>query len=71
LEDLEVSDHDNPERREPLIASVKDTAFDLGVSEDTVKRLAARGELQYVELSPRRGGITTKSKHDLIKRGAR
>ena len=54
-----------------LVVSRRSAAEQLDCSEDTIDRLAARGELDLVRFSPRRVGITVRSLRKLIERGAR
>lgn len=56
--------YDEPPR---VVLSRKKTAIALDVSEDTVDRLVERGELEAVQISLRRKGITWAS---ILRKGA-
>jgi hypothetical protein len=60
-------DLDEPRR---LVVSEKSAAVELGVSRDTIRRMVARGDLERVQISPRRIGITSRSILKLIDKGA-
>jgi transposase len=62
-----LDDFDQPRR---LVISEKKAAAELDVSPDTIRRMVARGDLERVNLSARRHGITTRSIHKLIDKGA-
>ena len=53
-----------------LVVSKKGAAKALDCSVDTVDRLVARGDLERVQLSPRRVGVTWRSMLKLLERGA-
>lgn len=54
-----------------LVVSKKTAAAAIDVSLDVIKDLVARGELDQVQVSPRRVGITWASLLRLVGRGAR
>ena len=55
--------------RDPLVFSRKRTARELDTSVDFVDAAAARGDLERVDLGPRKVGITSRSVRALIARG--
>ena len=54
---------------QPLVVSKKDAAKMIGVSDDTIDRLVDQGDLDRVQLSTRRVGITYKSLRALAELG--
>ena len=52
-----------------LVYSTRRAAEALDVSEDTVRRMVAKGDLELVQLSERRQGVTARSIHALLERG--